>query len=166
MQSAFTVGDTAVYPVHGITKVVGLEQRDIAGTAIPVYILEVVDNGSKIMVPTAKAQAVGLRDVVSLQEIDEVLSLLRTHDVVRNDQSWNRRKREYTDKLKTGSIFEIAEVTRDLSLLGASKQLSFSERRMLDTAKNLLVQEMALAKGISTDEVSAEIDSIFGLDAA
>lgn len=166
MQTAFAVGDTAVYPVHGITKVVGLEQRTIAGSAIPVYILEVVENGSKIMVPTAKAQAVGLRDLISGKEVEEVLSLLRTHHVVRNDQSWNRRKREYTDKLKTGSIFEIAEVMRDLSLLSANKQLSFSERRMLDTAKNLLVQEMALARGISAAEVTEEIDSIFAKDAA
>lgn len=166
MQTAFAVGDTAVYPVHGITKVVALEQRTIAGSAIPVYILEVVENGSKIMVPTANAKAVGLRDLVSQKEVDEVLSLLRTHHAVRNDQSWNRRKREYTDKLKTGSIFEIAEVMRDLSLLSANKQLSFSERRMLDTAKNLLVQEIALAQGVSTDEVTAELDSIFARDAA
>ena len=166
MQTAFAVGDTAVYPVHGITRVVALEQRTIADSTIHVYILEVVENGSKIMVPTAKAQAVGLRDLVSRQEIEEVFSLLRTHHEVHNDQSWNRRKREYTDKLKTGSIFEVAEVMRDLSLLSANKQLSFSERRMLDTAKNLLVQEMALAKGVSVAEVSEEIDSIFARDAA
>ena len=166
MQSSFAVGDTAIYPVHGITKVVGLEQRTIGDSAISVYVLEVKENGSRIMVPTSNAEAVGLRLVASRDQVDEVVALLRTHHDVRNDQSWNRRKREYTEKLKTGDIFEIAEVTRDLSLLGQNKSLSFSERRMLDTAKNLLVKEIALARDSSEAEVTALIESIFTREAA
>jgi CarD family transcriptional regulator len=161
MRAAFAVGDKAVYPIHGITEVVALENRDIGGNAVPVYVLHVVENGSTIMVPQAKAEAVGLRYVISNDQSEEVLALLRTHDVVRSEQSWNRRKREYSEKLRTGSIYEIAEVMRDLTLLGYNKTLSFSERRMLETAKNLLVQEMALARGISIDEVKLEIDAIF-----
>lgn len=161
MRTAFAVGDKAVYPIHGITEVVALENRDIGGNPVPVYVLHVVENGSTIMVPQANAESVGLRGVITNDQAEEVLALLRTHEVVRTEQSWNRRKREYSEKLRTGSIYEIAEVMRDLSLLGYNKTLSFSERRMLETAKNLLVQEMALARGTSTAEVENEIDAIF-----
>lgn len=161
MQNPFVEGDLAVYPVHGITKVVELSERDLGGATVSVYILEVLENGSKIMVPTEKAAAVGLRKLVSSEELEEVMNLLRLRETVPSGQSWNRRKREYTDKLKTGNIFEVAEVMRDLSLLSATKSLSFSERRMLDTAKNLLVQEISLAKGVERDTISNELDSIF-----
>jgi CarD family transcriptional regulator len=166
MEAAFEIGDKAVYPVHGVTEVVGLEHRDVGGHPLTVYILKVLENGSTIVVPTGKAQTVGLRQLISDDEVTEVLAVLRCKDVGRNDQTWNRRQREYMDKLKTGSVFEIAEVFRDLSLLGVDKQLSFSERRLLDTAKNLLVQELALARGISEAEITDEIDSIFDNAAA
>ncbi len=166
METAFAVGDKAVYPVHGVTEVVALEDRDIGGCAISVYILRVLENDSKIVVPTAKARTVGLREVISGDEADEVFALLRIRDVVHNELTWNRRQREYMDKIKTGSLFEIAEVLRDLRLLSADKQLSFSERRMLDTAKNLLVQEIALARGTSAVQVAEEIDGIFTKAAA
>jgi CarD family transcriptional regulator len=161
MEAAFAIGDKAVYPVHGVTEVVGLEHRDVGGHPLTVYILKVLENSSTIVVPTGKAQAVGLRQIISPDEVEEVLAVLRCKDVDRNDQTWNRRQREYMDKLKTGSVFEIAEVFRDLTLLGLDKQLSFSERRLLDTAKSLLVQELALARGTPQAEMAHEINSIF-----
>jgi CarD family transcriptional regulator len=161
MEAAFGIGDKAVYPVHGVTEVVGLEHRDVGGHPLTVYILKVLENGSTIVVPTGKAQAIGLRQIISCDEVEEVFTVLRCKEVDRNDQTWNRRQREYMDKLKTGSVFEIAEVFRDLTLLGHDKQLSFSERRLLDTAKNLLVQELALARGTSQAEMAHVINSIF-----
>lgn len=165
MAQPFSIGDKAVYPVHGLTQVVALEQREVAGHPIHVYILEVLGSGSRIMVPTTKAAAVGLREPISIDEVSEVYDILRSRDIVQNDQAWNRRQREYMDKIKTGSIFEIAEVLRDIRLLGHGKSLSFSERRMADTAMDLLVQEIAVARAATPDEITREIDEIFDLAA-
>lgn len=165
MGTAFSVGDKAVYPVHGVTEVVALENREISGFPLSVYILHVLDTGTKIMVPTSKADAVGLREIVPADEIPDVYAILRSDGVVHNDQTWNRRQREYTEKMKTGSIFEIAEVFRDLRLLGRAKQLSFSERRMVDTAKHLLAQELAIAQHSSQADVVRELDEIFAVAA-
>ena len=161
MPHPFTVGDMAVYPVHGLAEVVALEDRDVGGHPLSVYILKVLDSGSRIMVPTNKAADVGLRTPISEREVAEVYDILRNRDVVQNDQAWNRRQREYMDKIKTGSIFEIAEVLRDLRLLGQDKSLSFSERRMADQAMGLLVQEIAVARQATKAEISQEIDDIF-----
>jgi len=157
----FEVGDKAVYPVHGVAEVVALEQRDVGGSKIPVYILKILDTGMKIMVPTGNAGSVGLRDLITSKQVKEVYSILKSRDVPRDTQTWNRRYREYMEKIKTGSVFEIAEVLRDLAVLRLSKELSFGERKMLDTARSLLVKELALAKGVGDDKIAGEIDAIF-----
>jgi CarD family transcriptional regulator len=166
MDIAFEVGDKAVYPVHGVAEVVALEQRDIGGARTNVYILKIVETGLKIMVPTTNASTVGLREIISPKEVKEVYAILKSKEVARDTQTWNRRYREYMEKIKTGSIFEIAEVLRDLCLLRNSKDLSFGERRMLDTARGLLVKEIALAKQTSEEIVGQEIETIFGKAAA
>ncbi|RMH40332.1 MAG: CarD family transcriptional regulator [Deltaproteobacteria bacterium] len=166
MTSPFSVGDKAVYPVHGVAEVVDIEQREIGGTKHDVYILKILDTGMKIMVPCANAETVGLREIISESEVAEVYEILRDPDVLPDTQTWNRRYREYMDKIKTGSCFEIAEVVRDLRRLGGHKDLSFGERRMLETAQGLLVRELALAQQVSEVEVEREIESIFTAAAA
>ena len=166
MHSAFEVGDKAVYPVLGVAEVMALEKRDVGGAEVAVYILKILETGAKIMVPTANAAAVGLRGIIGSKEVKEVYAILRSRDVARDTQTWNRRYREYMEKIKTGSIFEIAEVLRDLCVLRRSKELSFGERRMLETTRSLLVREIALAKGTTDDKISAEIDSFFAAAAA
>jgi CarD family transcriptional regulator len=166
LKDLFQVGDKAVYPVHGVAEVVALEKRDIGGSNTPVYILKIIETGLKIMVPTVNAGAVGLRELISAKQVKEVYAILKSRDVPRDTQTWNRRYREYMEKIKTGSVFEIAEVLRDLCVLRGTKDLSFGERRMLDTARSLLIKEIALAKGIGEDKVGAEIDAIFSAAAA
>jgi CarD family transcriptional regulator len=166
LKQQFSVGDKAVYPVHGVAEVVALEQRDVAGSRMPVYILKIIDTGLKIMVPTTNAGTVGLRDVISSKQVKEVLAILRSRDIPRDTQTWNRRYREYMEKIKTGSVFEIAEVLRDLSVLRVTKELSFGERKMLDTARGLIVKELAIARGVSEDKIVGEIDAIFAQAAA
>src|SRR4029079_12835803 len=147
IKQAFAVGDKAVYPVHGVAEVVALGSRDIAGKKGPVYVLKILESGVKIMVPTTNAGTVGLRELISPKEVRDVSAILRSRDVPRDTQTWNRRSREYMEKIKTGSVFEIAEVLRDLCVLRVTKDLSFGERRMLEQARSLLVRELALAKG-------------------
>ena len=145
---------------------VALEQRDIGGNQTSVYILKIVDTGLKIMVPTMNAGSVGLRELITSKQVKEVYAILKSRDIPRDTQTWNRRYREYMEKIKTGSVFEIAEVLRDLSVLRATKDLSFGERKMLETARGLMVKELALAKGVGEDKISAEIDAIFSQAAA
>ena len=114
MKQAFSVGDKAVYPVHGVAEVMALENRDIGGSTTPVYILRIIDTGMKIMVPTTNAGSVGLRDLITSKQVKEVIEILKSRDIPRDTQTWNRRYREYMEKIKTGSVFEIAEVMRDL----------------------------------------------------
>lgn len=166
MKQQFTVGDKAVYPVHGVAEVVALEQRDIGGNQTNVYILKIMDTGLKIMVPTMNAGSVGLRELITSKQVKEVYAILKSRDIPRDTQTWNRRYREYMEKIKTGSVFEIAEVLRDLSVLRATKDLSFGERKMLETARGLILKELALAKGVTEDKISAEIDAIFAHAAA
>ena len=166
MKQPFQVGDKAVYPVHGVAEVVALEKRDIGGNTTPVYILKILETGLKIMVPTINAGAVGLRELISSKQVKEVYAILKSRDVPKDTQTWNRRYREYMEKIKTGSVFEIAEVLRDLCVLRVTKDLSFGERRMLETARTLLIKEIALAKGADETKVGAEIDAIFSAAAA
>ena len=161
MQPRFQVGDKAYYPVHGIAEVVGLEKRDIGAKATHVYILQVAESGLKIIVPTDNAEAVGLRAIMSVADVREVFSILRSTEVTTDHQTWNRRQREYMDKIKTGSAYEIAEVLRDLYLLRRHKDLSFGERRMLDTAKSLIVKELSVAKKTSETKVEKELEKLF-----
>ena len=166
MKQAFAVGDKAVYPVHGVAEVVGLESRDIGGNKTNVYILKVIETGMRIIVPTTNAGSVGLRDHITSKQVKEVYEILKARDIPRDTQTWNRRYREYMEKIKTGSVFEIAEVMRDLSVLRVTKELSFGERKMLDNARGLLLKELALAKNVSEDKIAEEIDSIFAQAAA
>ncbi len=166
LKQAFAVGDKAVYPVHGVAEVVALEQRDIGGSQTAVYILKIIETGMKIMVPTTNAGSVGLRDLITSKQVKEVYEILKARDIPRDTQTWNRRYREYMEKIKTGSVFEIAEVFRDLSVLRVTKDLSFGERKMLETARGLLIKELAIAKGISEDKLAAEVDAIFAQAAA
>ncbi len=166
MKQQFSVGDKAVYPVHGVAEVVALEQRDIGGNQTSVYILKIIQTGMKIMIPTTNAGSVGLRDLITAKQVKEVYEIMKSRDIPRDTQTWNRRYREYMEKIKTGSVFEIAEVMRDLSVLRATKDLSFGERKMLDTARSLLTKELAIAKGVGEDKIAIEIDAIFAVAAA
>ena len=157
----FKVGDKAVYPAHGVGEVTAIERKEIGGSAQVFYILKILDNGMRIMVPMLQAQQVGLREIISSEEADEVFDILLEKEISVDTTTWNRRYREYMEKIKTGSVFEVAEVLRDLYLLKMEKDLSFGERKMLDTARNLLIKELSLAKKIEENAVEDEFRRIF-----
>ena len=157
----FKVGDVAVYPAHGVGKVHSIEEREIAGNRHKFYILKIFDTGMTIMVPTGNVRSVGLREVINESEVDIVYEILKERDISINEQTWNRRYREYMDKIKTGSIYEIAEVLRDLMLLRYEKELSFGERKMLDTARCLIIKELAISQDIPEEDIAEEVDEIF-----
>ncbi len=157
----FAEGDMAVYPAHGVGVIKAIETQKVAGIDQTFYVLQILDNNMTIMIPTAGSKNVGLRAIVSKNEVDDVLDILRDRAIEIGSQTWNRRYRDYMEKIKTGSIHEVAAVLRDLFLLSVDKDLSYGERKMLDTAKGLLVKELSLAKKVDENNISKEIDTIF-----
>lgn len=156
----FAVGDKAVYPTQGVAEVVGIEDKEISGRHVRFYSLKLLDTGLKILVPVEKAAQVGLRGVASENQVREVFEVLRERDVPLDKQTWNRRYRGFMDKLKTGNLFEVAEVYRDLSRLKHTKMLSFGERKMLDTARVLLLKELSIARRTTEFEMEQEIEQL------
>src|SRR3954464_321793 len=157
----FKVGDKAVYPAQGVAEVIKIEEKDIAGKRQAFYVLRIMDTDRKIMVPVSNASAVGLRNVISEVEIMEIFDILKERTIAFDNQTWNRRYRGFMDKIKTGSIYDVADVLRALYRLKTDKQLSFGERRMLDTARGLIVKEIAIARAQTEENVKTEIESIF-----
>ena len=161
MQYSFKVGDKAVYPAHGVGEVTAIENRSIGGTEQTFYVLRILENGMKIMVPTDNIRQVGLREVISKSKVEKVFKILKEKSLSVDTTTWNRRYREYMEKIKTGSVFEVAEVLRDLYILKIDKDLSFCELKLLDTARGLLIRELAVAKGTNEDDIESEFKGIF-----
>ncbi len=158
---SFKIGDKAVYPAHGVGVIEGIETREIAGTTQTFYVLKIMENGMTIMVPTRNADNIGMREVIAGDKIDAVFDILKERGVKLDSQTWNRRYREYMGKIKTGSVFEVAKVLRDLSILKTTKSLSFGERKMFDIAKSLLVKELSVALDDSEDAIETQIIDLF-----
>ena len=161
----FKIGDTAVYPGHGVGNIESIEAREISGGATQsFYIIRVLGSGATIMVPVDNEKAVGLRRVVNKGTVSKVYAVLKERsDMPADKQTWNRRYREYMEKVKTGCVMEVAKVFRDLYLLKTDKELSFGERRMLDTTKNLLVKELSIARRWTEERIEAELHKIMNV---
>ena len=157
----FKVGDLAVYPAQGVGVIEAIENREIMGNKRLFYIMKIMGNGMKIMIPTDGAESVGLREVITKDDIPKIYEILRNKDVTIDKQTWNKRYKEYLEKIKTGSVFEVARVLRDLFLLKSDKNLSFGERKMMDTAKNLLVREISIASHAEETKVEQDLKRIF-----
>lgn len=157
----FEVGSTAVYPAHGVADIIGLETKQVGGQDLRFYHLQVRGSGLKIIVPINKAGENGMRPLAGPDEIDQMFDILRDHDVPTDRQTWNRRYRNFMEKIRTGSLNGVAEVYRDLSLLRSQKTLSHGEREMLRTARALLVGELAVARDSSETEIAEQLDALF-----
>lgn len=163
----FKIGDLAVYPAHGVGQIQAIESRMVNGESHDFYILRVLDNGMVIMIPTSNVESVGLRGIIDIKEIPKVYEVMRVKRELQGDnQTWNRRYREYMEKIKTGSLYDVAEVFRDLFRLKLTKDLSFGERKLYDTAQVLLVKELSKAKKTDEKTIITEIESLFASEAA
>lgn len=159
----FNVGDKAVYPAHGVGIIRDVVTEELGGERATFYVLKILDNGMTIRVPVHNARTIGMRNIVNSEQIEKVFEILKDRDVPTDNQTWNRRYRDYMSKIKTGDPIEVAKVLRDLALLKGDKSLSFGERKMFDQARNLLVQEIAVARDEDEKAVGAEIEAMFGL---
>lgn len=157
----FNVGDKAVYPGHGVGVIREIEELDLGEAKATVYVLKILDNGMTIKVPLHNASALGMRNVINENQVSKVYEVLKDRDVPTDNQTWNRRYREYLNKIQSGDPVEVAKVLRDLALLRAQKNLSFGERKMYDQASSLLIQEIAVARELNEADVRSELEEIF-----
>ncbi len=154
---SFKTGELAVYPAHGVGLITGVESRDVSGVNRRYYIIKVLDTDAIIMVPVDNAETVGLRKVVTKSMVPKVYQVLKDKNATLDNQTWNRRYRDYTDKIKSGCVMEVAKVLRDLYYLKFDKELSFGERKMFDTAKNLLIKELSIARKTKEAKIEEEL---------
>ncbi|NLW57039.1 MAG: CarD family transcriptional regulator [Firmicutes bacterium] len=153
----FNVGDRIVYPMHGAGVIEGIEQKNLSGVPEDYYIIKLTSGEMKVMIPVCNKDLVGLREVISREEVGKVLEVLRNKD---QDMSanWNRRYRANLEKIKTGSIYDVAEVVSGLTMRDKEKGLSTGERKMLENAKQILLSELALAQNMDEDQVEIMIE--------
>lgn len=155
----FEIGSYVVCPGHGVGQITNVETKVLGPEEQSFYIIKVISNGMTVMVPCNNKN--GVRELVQSGEILEVFELLKDHDVKVDNSTWNRRHREYMQKVKTGSLLEIADVLRSLFLLKTTKKLSFGERKMMDQCKDLIIKEIAISTGEIEKDIDGKIESIF-----
>ena len=153
----FNVGDFIVYPMHGAGTIDAIEEKDILGEKQSYYILK-MPGEVKVMVPTNKAEQIGVRSIIDKSAADKVFSILE-EDETEMSMNWNKRYRDNMEKMKSGDIYEVADVVRNLSFKQKEKGLSTGEKKMLINAKQILVSELVLAEHSSYEEMEGIVDN-------
>ena len=153
----FNVGDKIVYPMHGAGRIDAIEEKNILGENQSYYILK-MPGEVKVMVPVAKAEQIGVRSVIDKEEAVKVMAVLEENETEMSDK-WNKRYRDNMDKMKSGDIYEVADVVRNLSFKQKEKGLSTGEKKMLSNAKQILVSELVVAEHASQDEIENLVNS-------
>ncbi len=158
----FNVGDKVVYPMHGAGVIEAIEDREVLGAKVKYYVMNMPLGGIKVMIPLDNVEKVGLRDVIVKSAVGEVFSILEgTEEEEPANGNWNRRYRANMDKIKSGNIYKVAEVARSLLAREEEKGLSSGERRMLESARQILASELLMVKGIDREEVMAYLERLF-----
>ena len=157
----FQIGDKAVVPALGVGIVKEIKEMAMDDSADSYYEIKILDNGLTYYVPVDNTGANGIREVIPADAVERVYEVLRDRSKKPDKQTWNRRYREYMNKIKTGDPLEVAAVLRDLARLRSEKTLSFGERKMYDQAHSLIVQEIAVSKDVDEQVVKDEIEEIF-----
>lgn len=153
----FNIGDKIVYPMHGAGTIDSIEEKDILGEKQNYYIIK-MPGEVKVMVPTNKAEEVGVRNIIGKEEAGKVMAVLGENETEMS-QNWNKRYRDNMEKMKSGDIYEVADVVRNLSFKQKEKGLSTGEKKMLNNAKQILVSELVLAEHASQEEVEKQVEN-------
>ncbi|WP_027339567.1 CarD family transcriptional regulator [Halonatronum saccharophilum] len=156
----FEIGDKIVYPNHGAGTIVDIEEKEILGEKKQYYIMQLPIGEMKVMIPKDNVEDIGLRNVVGGEVVSKVYQVLEGEQSEMS-QNWNRRFRANTEKIKTGDIFEVAEVVRNLTIRDIIKGLSTGEKKMLSNSRQILISELVLAEDKSEEEVEERITEIF-----
>ena len=153
----YRIGAKVVYPTHGVGLVEAIESKEVSGGRQSFYILRIIGSGMTIMVPTKNAKRVGLREVIERAEIPKVMAILKKNDL-EISPNWNRRFKDNLERIKTGSLYEVALVLRKLVLLQKERDLSFGEKKMFENVRGLVVSEISHAYGIDDQAARALVD--------
>ena len=153
----FAVGDKVVYPHHGAAVIEGKEKRAFDGKKTDYFVLRITYGDLKVSIPVEKADEIGLREVINDEEVEEVFAVLRKKEA-RMPTNWSRRYKNHVEKLKSGDIYQVAEVVRNLSIRDKDKGLSAGEKRMLNRARQILVSELTFAIGVSEEEAEKKLN--------
>ncbi|MGE5559600.1 MAG: CarD family transcriptional regulator [Chloroflexota bacterium] len=156
----FKVGDKVVYPMHGAGIIEAIEEREVLGELQRYYIMRMPIGDMKVMIPVNNSEGIGLREVVNGEEVKKVFEILRAQKT-KMSANWNRRYRANLEKIKSGDIYEVAEVVRNLAYRDKEKGLSTGERKMLDNARQILISELVLAQGIEETAARTVLDEVF-----
>ena len=149
----YSIGDRIVYPMHGAGIIESIEEREILGAKQSYYVLKIPVGNMKVMIPIANVDNIGVRDIIDKSIVDDVFLRFKNKDVEQKETNWNKRYRENIGKLKTGDIFEVTDVVNALMVRERDKGLSTGERKMLNNAKQILISELVLAKGLKQEDI-------------
>ncbi|MGK7344219.1 MAG: CarD family transcriptional regulator [Candidatus Nitrospinota bacterium M3_3B_026] len=157
-EAVFQVGSKIIYPSHGLGVVEKIENRDMSGLDESCYVIRLKNSGMTIIAPIKTAGAIGMREIIRKREVPKIMSILKNGGSCAIEPNWNKRQKSYMEKIKSGSIFEVASVYRDLFTLRTTKGLSFGEQQVFDNAHSLIVSELAEAKGINESKAEKMLD--------
>ncbi|MFZ5634560.1 MAG: CarD family transcriptional regulator [Bacillota bacterium] len=158
----YKIGDKVVYPMHGAGVIESIEEKEILGEKRQYYILKLPVGDMKVMIPINNCREVGLREVIDSEGVQKVIGILKEQGTSMS-ANWNRRYRANLEKIKSGDIYEVAEVVRNLINREKEKGLSSGERKMLENARQILISELVLATELEEDRAQSLIDSAFAL---
>jgi len=161
----YNIGDKIVYPVHGAGVIESIEDREIMGEKKEYYIMRMPIGDMQVMIPVANAKDIGIRDVIGKEEADKVIKSFKECST-EMDSNWNKRSRENTAKIKSGNIYEVAKVVKSLMFRDKTRGLSTGERKMLNSAKQIMVSELVMAKAVKQSEIENIINEIVNAELA
>lgn len=156
----FNIGDKVVYPMHGAGVIESIEEKEVLGEKRQYYILRLPVGDMKVMIPISNCAGVGLRSVVSKDELQKVFNILKGPGSVMST-NWNRRYRANLEKIKSGNIYEVSEVVRNLIQRDKEKGLSSGEKKMLENARQILISELVLATEMEEEKAQLMLDRVF-----
>jgi len=148
----YKIGDKVVYPMHGVGNIEAIEKKVVLGKRGEYYIIKIINSGMMVMIPVKNADSIGIRGIISKKEVKKVLNILSKKNSGTIIDDWKERYQTNIDKVKSGSIYEVSEVARDLYRRGSEKELSIMERKLYENAYQLVTHELALSRNIDIEE--------------
>jgi CarD family transcriptional regulator len=155
----FDIGDRVVYPMHGAGVIEAIEEKEVLGERQKYYVMKLPIGDMRVMIPMRSVGDIGLRRVIDREDVTKVMEILQG-ETTSMSTNWNRRYRANMEKIKSGDIYEVAEVVRNLSLRDQEKGLSTGERKMLENARQILISEIVLAINAEEDEVQSMVNRV------
>lgn len=155
----FKIGDSIVYPMHGVGKIDGIEKKTVLGKRVEFYFISIINNGMKVMIPVKNAKEIGLRGIIPKKDVNKVVDIL-TKENISQEEDWKLRYQNNIEKVKTGSIYEVSEVARDLYRRNTERELSIMERKLYENAYQLITHELALVKKVDIEEAGHFVSEV------